>query len=344
MKNKYIFIGLLFSIFGKAQVLEKDNYNSYNIGNVGSFVFNGHTFPGVGGMFTSYYSGTIPLDFQIVSIDNMHDKSLKITSGETQFKNDDNRRFVWKSEFRSKWDARIAGNNILKVTLEIFTGDCKGENVNLGSEVQESNGYVSLGRLVGISYNTSTQKFQVGALLTKENEYGNGGTVFRYINVPSPTIPANTWVSVGYTYNKVTGDITYSINGISSTLVVKGYYVKNWYTPNQHVIFSTPPMESTNVATTFAVDNYIVEAVSTSLSSTEIANYSSVVDVFPNPTKGIFHINSKTKEDVFIYNSSGQFLRKETVKTGDNIIDISAFSNGVYFIQKGNEKHKLIKE
>ena len=66
--------------------------------------------------------------------------------------------------------------------------------------------------------------------------------------------------------------------------------------------------------------------------------------VFPNPTKGIFNIYSKTKEEIFIYNFAGQMLRKETLKAGDNKIDISTFPNGVYILQKENKTYKLIKE
>lgn len=66
--------------------------------------------------------------------------------------------------------------------------------------------------------------------------------------------------------------------------------------------------------------------------------------IYPNPTSGIVNIYSKITEEVSIYNSMGQLMRKEILQTGNNKVDISAFPNGVYLLQKENKTYKLIKK
>ncbi len=43
---------------------------------------------------------------------------------------------------------------------------------------------------------------------------------------------------------------------------------------------------------------------------------------------------SKTKEEIFIYNFAGPMLRKETLKAGDNKIDISHISKWCLYFAK----------
>jgi hypothetical protein len=67
--------------------------------------------------------------------------------------------------------------------------------------------------------------------------------------------------------------------------------------------------------------------------------------IYPNPGTGIFNIISNDGE-LFIYNSMGELIYTQNIRYKNSIIDISEFSNGVYFVNLKTSKsvdiYKLI--
>lgn len=91
-------------------------------------------------------------------------------------------------------------------------------------------------------------------------------------------------------------------------------------------------------------------------STTGIANITDdayQVTIYPNPTTGEFTIAVKDelkKVSADLYNNLGQFIKHEEAKTGENTIQVSDLSEGVYFvnvfvdgIKIGNQKLFVIK-
>jgi photosystem II stability/assembly factor-like uncharacterized protein len=69
--------------------------------------------------------------------------------------------------------------------------------------------------------------------------------------------------------------------------------------------------------------------------STKTDRYSTEMTVYPNPTTGVFHIQSDNHEanpaDLFIFDMFGKIRKKYPFWQGEEI-DISHFANGMYFI------------
>ena len=58
------------------------------------------------------------------------------------------------------------------------------------------------------------------------------------------------------------------------------------------------------------------------------------VKIFPNPTSQFLNIHSPTKElDVSIVNAVGQTISNYSIENTDTQIDVSNFSNGIYYVQ-----------
>lgn len=69
--------------------------------------------------------------------------------------------------------------------------------------------------------------------------------------------------------------------------------------------------------------------------------------LYPNPAHQTITIdlNSNENEPLFIKNQLGQIvIQKSKINESKTIVDISALSPGLYFVQIGNETHKFIKE
>jgi hypothetical protein len=97
-----------------------------------------------------------------------------------------------------------------------------------------------------------------------------------------------------------------------------------------------------NVASFSSVN--IVWEPSVTLNSKEITDENNI-QIFPNPTKNIFHIKGDNITDIEILNLSGSLIFKNNSTTR---IDLSNFKNGIYLvrIKMGNQIiiKKLVKE
>ncbi len=56
---------------------------------------------------------------------------------------------------------------------------------------------------------------------------------------------------------------------------------------------------------------------------------SNTYNIYPNPTTGVVTVEGDNIDYVAVYNSVGQLVK--VVKTQDNVVDMSAYENGVYF-------------
>lgn len=71
-----------------------------------------------------------------------------------------------------------------------------------------------------------------------------------------------------------------------------------------------------------------------------------VTSVYPNPSEGIFYINigkGLRESNYILFDSMGRRLESNTLVDGLNSLDVSNYSNGIYFIKIGTQSIRLIK-
>jgi len=91
-----------------------------------------------------------------------------------------------------------------------------------------------------------------------------------------------------------------------------------------------------------------VPALSTGIEGNIIEN--PIVNLYPNPTDGIFNVDFKNATCIKVINTLGDIIYEEKIETtvseGTKNIDLSAFANGIYIINVANERgssnHKII--
>ncbi len=65
--------------------------------------------------------------------------------------------------------------------------------------------------------------------------------------------------------------------------------------------------------------------------------------VYPNPANNSFTVNGHDGEQFLMYNSLGELVLSRRMMNGENVIDVSSFAEGIYFVQSGNRsKAKII--
>lgn len=317
MKRTVFFIAALVAASVNAQVLEQDNFDSYTIGNVTPDV----TKEGQGGM--SVYNGTVA-DYQIVSVDAAHGNSLQVSGGAGAALADI--RYVYKyGVVGDNWASRTAGNNIITGQIDLYTGRVAGLH-RFGSIIYDAAG----AGIVGITYNTQTKTVNGVARLASQSS-GAAGT-YAITGLTAKTYPENTWIKLGYSYDTVNGVITYTIDGVSSTLAVSGYDIVKGMTPDEHDIYM--PYLSGNTATYIAAaDNVSIRASNTAILATQTVGATAVseLSIYPNPATDMITINSISKvNQVDVFDTAG---KKVNVKLDANTVNVSSLPKGAYVMK-----------
>src|SRR5690554_4660315 len=118
----YLTAAFLTAHFADAQVLYTEDFNNLSVGNVGTDI-TGQT-PGQGGWYTlgAVNKGTnfiTNADFQI-TLENT--KGNILTIKETPSATQTTGRSVYRSDIETIWNQRTPGNDILKLSFELYTG------------------------------------------------------------------------------------------------------------------------------------------------------------------------------------------------------------------------------
>lgn len=321
MKKILLFAGVSLMTQINAQVLESNNFDALTVGNLGT----------QGGFATS---GGVATDYQIVSIDGAHGNSLQITGAAaatgTKY------AFI-TSGLATPWTNRTAGNNVLKVQTEFYTGAQAGT----GAGALRSLCYdAAFTPIAGIVYDYPTKTIKGYARLSL-----NGGAAANYVfTLGTQTYEANTWIPVSYTYDFATGTISWTYPGGT-------YYVKSGVSgtstfamlpnvnPDEHDFVSGVATGNT-IAHVSAVDSYSASAVSTdglNLSAQSATLSKAEVSIYPNPTADFLTIKSSDKlKSVKIFDATGK--KAADAKMNNNIVDVRNLTKGVYVLAIETDK------
>jgi hypothetical protein len=70
-----------------------------------------------------------------------------------------------------------------------------------------------------------------------------------------------------------------------------------------------------------------------SVSNCDTINSGLQLNVYPNPSSGLFFIRSDLPIQTEIYFSLGQLLQKNNFENGIHLLELSAYSDGVYILR-----------
>lgn len=88
--------------------------------------------------------------------------------------------------------------------------------------------------------------------------------------------------------------------------------------------------------------NPITEDATLSIIDNNTSNVN--IKVYPNPTKGIFFIETSSATSATVFSVTGQSVKSAKLNKGKNEMNISNLSAGVYLIKVGNETFKVLKK
>ncbi len=245
-----------------------------------------------------------------------------------------------KPGLNAAWLARNASNNVLNIEYDLYTG-----GNSLSSIVS--------GNITNLANSTTATSEAYGMLMVHGNKQLKGVTIINGtptqislgLNTADVSLPANTWVRIGYSYDKNTGTIRFKGPGFDKTIPA---------TAGQDLMdggfgaTDIPGLPNFGGAE-FIYDNILIYASSTSqlLHTNETTKTVRKLSISPNPATDILMISTKETlpKTAYIYDLSG--IRSE-INITNKSIPIKHLPAGTYILglktSTGFESIKFIKK
>ncbi|MEY3500498.1 MAG: hypothetical protein RL308_2167, partial [Bacteroidota bacterium] len=317
-----------------AQVLESDNFTSLTVGNIGTDL-TGVT-AGQGGWLTFVSATSVPVgqnsDFQIESQAAPNGKVVKLTGASTA----SGTRFLFKDALATSWPLRTPLNEIIEIEFDINVGAASTSLNGFRAYIYSTDGTKVLGG-IGIPKNFvySTVNY-TNPILGYYYFVGTGGTGTYYTPFgPSAADPMivvnnNTWVRIGCSFNKTTGEVKWKGPGFN--LFTTGSAVG--IDPGE-VDFVVTTATGNTVAASAFIDNYVARASSTdTLLGVETRTRSVAVSTYPNPTVdfiNVYNSNNLELSSYKIVDLKGTVIRSGLLNNSlDQQINVAELSQGIY--------------
>jgi uncharacterized repeat protein (TIGR01451 family) len=147
---------------------------------------------------------------------------------------------------------------------------------------------------------------------------------FRYDNIYLPDSASNEPASHGYVVFEISPDST-SLNN-SKVYGKSGIYFD----------FNSP------VYTNLVKNTLTNQLNSCVLELDKFQRNLTGISIFPNPNSGKFNIEILESDVVKIFDMHGMLIYSEHLLKGNNVIDLSRFSQGVYILETANQKYRVI--
>lgn len=350
MKKILLTLAVASSTIAFAQTLQSENYNNLTIGNIGTD-FTGAV-AGQSSFFTLSSNGAAPTtsnnaaasNFQVIANGNNGSKGLQLISQN----GDKGSSFMWKDGLDASWATRTSGNNVIELEYSFFTGPVTDSRTQSGMRIygtQDVAGTPTSRVLNGFVYTANTRNLSGVAYLKNGANFGT--YTINLAAAPGLILDANTWYTIGCSYNTVTGETTWKTSPTTpiSTLAAANYvpgmvpaevdYVQSVIPANAT---SVPPVPANTSASTIIFDDYISRAVATSnlLSSANFTTANEAVSIYPNPATDVLNLkvsDSNTISSVQIVDLNGrQVFTKSFENVSDTQINVNDLSAGMYLI------------
>lgn len=369
MKTYFLFIiNLLFFATATAQNIYTENFDNLTIGNIGTD-YTG-TVSGQGGWYTSSFNIAgwgVPLTnnhYQIVAETN---KGKVAQMGPLSLQGEV-RRILFHTGLKNLWQQRTPGNNILKITYDMYTAESGGHRDNVVSMIL----YGNEGQLLNIAYFPSPKKEATFAAVTRArgdfNDYPvtDDFSVFR-INNQNLILTPKTWVrlevyidydtSKAYFYIPVFNRTI--VKTFSYTLSLGGTDVEGNPLPDdspEKISFYMDKLSGSTEVATYApkFDNINLSAVNTIPTYVLSVNeqLAAKFNLYPNPATNVVNITNSENmlvQQITVYDISGKKLSTQTFNNEAEIqLSVENLASGTYMLHlrtnEGIAVKKLVKK
>ena len=368
MKKKLFITAVLLlqTYFLSAQVLYTENFNNYTVGNLGTDVTG--TIPAQGGWVTDFYhypSQSSPNNNHATVITDISKaKALKLSNGDPWQRN--TRAKIYQPDINTLIDQRTAGNNVIAVEFDFFTGpkisiNFQGHNNFLAFFINGMNEADPIAGVLSFRYFIDSGEFNVGAI-----QQGPSLTILHSTKPDWRILPHNTWFTIkmyvdfnakkGYyvlPYATVVADILMMETGTDLIEKYKptglGCLFSSTFTRQSHNS-PLPPIEEAYVK----IDNIKITALQ-SVPPEVLGTdnfFAQKFNIYPNPATHVVNITNNENilvNKVTIYDIAGKQLSTQNFTNEPDLqLNVAHLVSGTYMLHlqtnEGIAVKKLVKK
>lgn len=344
----------LFSVFCigctlNAQVLTSENFTSLLVGNIGTDLTG--AIAGQGGWSTYVATGSTNSansNFAIANVAGTNGNAVQITGSNAAT----GTRYMWKDGLPALWTSRTAGNNIIEIEFDFFTGPSSTSTNGFGIYLYSNEATPKAVCGMRLDKNATISSIAYTNVIRGLAYYNNAGAVGTYIfglgtstATPQVTFLDNTWYRLGFSFNKTTGEIKWKGPGINGYIIGAALGLD----PGE-IDFVVSAGTANAVAAVGTFDNYIVTATSADslLNTEEIAISDSEFSITPNPAKDYLTISNSFDSkinSIVISDLNGRTIKQLNYDAVAQVeINITDLLSGVYLLTVTSDKGSLTKK
>lgn len=319
MKKTLLILAMYASTFAFSQTLQNENFDALNVGNIGTDLTG--TTSGQGGYFTYVAATGVNSNFQIVA--ETTGKSLQLNGSSTAA----NPRYMWKDGLATSWSNRTAGNNVINIEFDIYTGAATTSKNSQSLYLYNTSGDKIL---AGFSFAADTKTLLGVCYLN------NNGTLNNYslnLGTPPVVLPVSQWVRIGMSFNKTTGQVSWKGPGFNGTFMGAATGLDP-----AEIDFVMGSGTGNTVAYSGKYDNLLVWANTVeNLLDTElfVASTLNTITVYPNPATDVLNVAAIASDitAIQIVDLNGrQVYAKSFSNVADTQINVNELSTGMYLV------------
>lgn len=338
MKTKILF-SLIISFatqLTSAQVLYNEDFNSLIIGNLGTDSTGGIV--GQGGWWTmnslgAAYNGNN--DFRIVA-EQGRGNVMEISGPNLSFPSPI-ANVIEQRGLHTLWNSRAAGNNVLKLEYDFFTGNVAFPTSSVVSFANNLRFTDYTGQFVQVFYVSHLSSINVRC-------NGCGTPTIADILQPT-TVPRNTWLKFELYLDYVNKESYFTI----PSLGVSG--VSGWVSSFDLSSIMFHIYTSGSNQSFYKFDNIIISAIKNTPLSVKNDFVSSKFSVFPNPVSDVVTITNNENigiENIQVFDISGKSVHLKTFNYENEVkLNIEDLALGIYTLhiktKEGVAVKKIIK-
>jgi len=339
MKTKILF-SLIISFatqLTSAQVLYNEDFNSLTIGDLGTDSTGGIV--GQGGWWTmnslgSAYNGNN--DFRIVA-EQGRGNVMEISGPNLSFPSPI-ANVIEQRGLHTLWNSRAAGNNVLKLEYDFFTGNVPFPTSNVPSFANNLRFTDYSSHMVRVVYVNHLSIIQVQCTVCSTPP------ILADILQPT-TVPRNTWLKFELYLDYVNKESYFTI----PSLGVSG--VSGWVSSFDLSSIMFHIYTSGSIQSVYKFDNIIISAIKNTPLSVKNDFVSSKFSVFPNPVNDVVTITNNENigiEHIQVFDISGKSVHLKTFNYENEVkLNIENLALGIYTIhiktKEGVAVKKIIK-
>src|SRR5690554_156437 len=328
--NILLILTVLFTVqLTSAQVLWSENFNNLTLGNVGTD--DTGTVAGQGGWYTKSNTYSAPYvgnnDFKIIA-EPGRGNVLEVIGPAVQ----SGRNLIEQKGLELLWDNRTAGNDVLKIEYDFFTGNVVfpstapvtfWNNLSFNDSKSMRINYIGSSNLFFVSCSACTQPYSWVDVLT-----------------PS-TVPTNTWLKLELYLDYVNGISYFTI----PSLGISG--VSGWFSSLNFSGMDLIVETRGSIQAIYKFDNIIISAVDTVPLSVQdfITNK---FNVFPNPASNVVTITNNENisvEQIQVFDISGKTVKTQQFNNENQVqLNIEELASGTYMLHIQTNEGMAVKK